>query len=236
MNARTTVICLMAAMLLLSGSTQARGDDAELKRVTVVIKYADGKALSQLLNPYLSKHGRVHFEQRTRAMTLVDEPAIVEVMLKMIKRFDLKPRQIQFVLRLIEADQADKPGKIPPEIQSVVKQIQQVLRYNRFSVLDQSFLAIEANRESSLQVGGENGYSVDMATEMVEQSGDSVRLRFHLYKRKQVAVRDTEAKFVRKTLIATTVELKDGETAVLGASKINGSGKALITVVSMKLK
>jgi hypothetical protein len=79
-----------------------------------------------------------------------------------------------------------------------------------------------------LQVGGETGYTVDVKAKMVEQGGDSVRLVFHLYKR-------IGAKLERKTLIATSVELKNGETAVLGASKINGSGKALITVVSMKL-
>lgn len=205
-------------------------------RETVVLKYADGRALEQLLRPYLTKRGEVRYEQRTRAITLVDEKPVVEVMRKMIERFDVKPRQIQFVLRLVQAEQAAKPAPVPEEIRPVVKQIQEVLRYNQFKVVDQAFLAIEANRESKLQVGGEHGYQVELETEMVEGQADSVRLRFHLYRPEMIREPGKEVLNLRHTLVATTVELKDGETAVLGASKINGDGKALITVVSMKLK
>ncbi len=208
----------------------------DLERKTVVLSYADGNAVERLLQPYLTKRGRVHYEHNTRALTLVDEPAVVAVMLKMIERFDVKPRQIQFVLRLVEADNADSPGPVPPEIRSVVKQIQEVLRYNQFKVVDQAFLAIEANRESQIQVGGEHGYTVDIGTQMEQGRSDSVRLRFHLYRLEKVPSSDKGTTFHRHTLVATTVEMSDGETAVLGASKINGNGKALITVVSMKLK
>jgi type II secretory pathway component GspD/PulD (secretin) len=207
-----------------------------LARETVVLKYADGGALEQLLRPYLTKRGEIRYEHRTRALTLVDEKPVVVVMRKMIDRFDVKPRQIQFVLRLVQADQAASPAPIPDEIRPVVKQIQEVLRYNQFQVVDQAFLAIEANRESQLQVGGQHGYQVDLGTEMVEGKNDSVRLRFHLYRYEVLPELGKQGSRIKHTLVATTVELKDGETAVLGASKINGDGKALITVVSMKLK
>lgn len=208
----------------------------DLVRKTIVLRYADGRSVEQLLRPYLTKRGRVHYEHNTRALTMVDEQAVIDIMLKMIERFDVKPRQIQFVLRLVEADKADAPGPVPAEIRSVVKQIQEVLRYNQFKVVDQAFLAIEANRESKLQVGGQNGYTVELSTQMEEGRSDSVRLKFHLYRKEKVDSREKGPIFVRHTLVATTVEMTDGETAVLGASKINGNGKALITVVSMKLK
>lgn len=208
----------------------------DLQRKTIVLRYADGHALKRLLIPYLTRRGQAQYEHETRALTLVDEPAVVAVMLKMIERFDVKPRQIQFVLRLVEADNGPKAGPVPAEIRSVVKQIQEVLRYNQFKVIDQAFLAIEANRESSIQVGGQDGYTVDLSTQMEEGRSNSVRLTFHLYRKEKVDSGQKGTRFVKHTLVATTVELTDGETAVLGASKINGNGKALITVVSMKLK
>ena len=195
----------------------------DFARETVVLKHADGRALEQLLRPYLTKRGKITYQRQTRALTLVDEKPVVAVMLKMVERFDVKPRQIQFVLRLVEAEQAAKPGPVPDEIKPVAKQIREVLRYNHFKVVDQAFLAIEANQKSKLHVGGQNGYTMELDCQMVAGQKDSIRLKFHLYKSK-------------KTLIVTTVELKDGETAILGASRINGSGKALISVVSMKLK
>lgn len=208
----------------------------DLERKTVVLSYADGRSVERLLQPYLTRRGQVRYEHNTRALTLVDEPAVVAVMLKMVERFDVKPRQIQFVLRLVEADWVDKPGPVPAEIHSVARQIQEVLRYNRFKVVDQAFLAIEANRESKLQVGGQHGYTVELSPQMEEGRSSSVRLAFHLYRNERVESGEKGTQFVRHTLVATTVELSDGETAVLGASKINGGGKALITVVSMKIK
>jgi hypothetical protein len=207
-----------------------------LKRTTVVIKHADGHALEQLLRPYLTRRGQVRFERQTRALTLVDEATVVEVMLKMVDRFDVKPAQVQLVLRLVEANQSDQPAPLPPEIEPVVEQIQQVLRYNSFVVADQAFVTFEANGESRIQVGGDKAYTVEVGSEAIAGQDDSVRLRFHLFRRQQEDAGAEGTHFIQKTLIATTVELKDGETAVLGASKINGGGKALITVVSLKLK
>jgi hypothetical protein len=149
---------------------------------------------------------------------------VVEVMLKMVKQFDVKPPQLQLSLRLVLATTGDEPTPVPRELKSVAAQLKEVFNYNRFSVLDKAFIRTEANQMSLLKVGGDKDYTVEVRTELVEGSKSAVRLRFHMWR--------TQG---RQNLIMTTVEIKDGETAILGASRINGEGKALITIVSMKM-
>jgi hypothetical protein len=61
-------------------------------------------------------------------------------------------------------------------------------------------------------------------------------MEFHLYRWEWVKQTGKQPQGIQHTVVRTTVEMKDGETAILGASKIDGEGKALITVVSMGMK
>jgi hypothetical protein len=226
------------AMLLAAGAADAgkrKSGETDLKRVTIVVRYANGHALERLLHPYLTKYGRVQFESRTRALTIVDQPAVVDVMLKMVKQFDVKPPQLQFSVVLVLAEKGGGQS-IPAELKPVARQLKEVFNYNKFTVMDKAYITVEANQESRMKVGGNSGYTVDMSTHMVQGDKSTVRLDFHLYNWEWVKRADKRPQGIQHTVVRTTVEMKDGETAILGASKINGEGKALITVVSMKMK
>jgi hypothetical protein len=209
--------------------------ESDMKRITVNIRYADGNALESMLRPYLTKKGVVRYENRTRTLTLVDKPEVVDVMLKMVKQFDVKPPQLQFSVELVLAEKGGNQS-IPPELKPVAKQLKEVFNYNKFTVMDKAYISVEANQESRMKVGGENGYTVDMSTHMVQGEKSTVRLGFHLYNWEWIKRAGQQPHGIKHTVVSTTVEMKDGETAILGASMINGEGKALITVVSMKMK
>jgi len=233
MSRRLMAVISLTAMLLAAGT--ARAGERKLKRVTIVINYADGHAMERLLRPYLTQRGRVQFESRTRALTIVDEPAVVDIMLKMVKKFNVKPPQLQFSVELVLAEKGGGQS-IPEELKPVAKQLKEVFSYNKFTVMDKAYISVEANQESRMKVGGESGYTVDMSTHMVQGEQSTVRLEFHLYRWEWVKRAEKRPQGIQHTVVRTTVEMKSGETAILGASKINGEGKALITIVSMKMK
>jgi hypothetical protein len=193
-----------------------------LKRHTVFLRYADGIALQRLLRNYLSKSGRVDYEDRTRALVIVDEPAVVEVVLRAVAELDQKPLRLGIKLTLVRAETVDKPAPVPAELQPVVKQMKGVVAYNQWSVMDTAFIATEAGKRSRLQVGGAEQLKVDLFPERILGDSKTVRLEFHMQRQDA-------------TLIQTSVELKDGELAVLGASRIDGAGSALVTVVAAKI-
>jgi hypothetical protein len=226
---------LLAVMLAASGASAGARDEPNLKRVTVVIRYADGHALERLLNPYLTKYGRVQFESRTRALTVVDQPAVVDVMLKMVKQFDVRPPQLQLAVQLILAEKAG-PESIPGDLKAVAKQLKEVFSYKQYQIMDKAYITTEANGNSRMKIGGEEGYTVDIETHMVQGEKSTVRMEFHLYRWEWVKQTGKQPQGIQHTVVRTTVEMKDGETAILGASKIDGEGKALITVVSMGMK
>jgi hypothetical protein len=229
---------VVMGMLFMAGAADAgkrKNKEPEMKRITVVIKYADGRALEKLLHPYLTVRGRVHFERQTRALTLVDEPAVVDVMLKMIKRFDVKPPQLQLAIKLVLASKEGQ-AHVPGELKAVAKQLKDVFSYKSYKIMDKAFVTTEANGHSRMRIGGESGYTVDIETHMVQGEKATVRMEFHLYRWEWVKREAKEPRGIQHTVVRTTVEMKDGETAILGASKINGEGKALITVVSLGVK
>ncbi|HOX47159.1 MAG TPA: pilus assembly protein N-terminal domain-containing protein [Myxococcota bacterium] len=194
-----------------------------LTRKTVFLKYADGIALQRLLRNYLSPAGRIDFEDRTRALVVVDTEPVVELVLRSVAELDQKPLQARITLTLVQADTAANPTPIPAELKPVVAQLQGVFTYNQWSVLDKAFITTEAGQKSKLQLGGEHRLTVELVPERIQGETKVIRLAFKMYRDK-----DT-------TLVQTSVELKDGELAVLGASRIDGVGKALITVVAAKL-
>jgi hypothetical protein len=154
----------------------------------------------------------------------------------MIQRFDVRTPQLQITVKLVQAERVEKAQPIPPELAGIAKQLGEVFSYNSFSIKDSAFIATEANREAKLTVAGEKGYAVKLATHLIEGETGTVRLEFKLDKVRQITDREKGILFVNDTLLATTVEMKDGETAILGASKIDGDNKALISVVTLKIK
>jgi len=226
---------LLATLVMLTASA-ARAEEPQLKKVTVVLKYADGMAIERILRPYLSKVGRVDFVEQNRTLSIVDEPGTVDVILKIVDRFDVRTPQLQIAVKLVQAERVDKAPPVPPELAGIAKQLGEVFSYNSFSIKDSAFIATEANRESMLTVAGESGYTVKLATHMIEGATGTVRLEFKLDKRRQTTDPVKGAVIYNDTLLATTVEMKDGETAILGASKIDGDNKALISVVTLKIK
>jgi hypothetical protein len=239
MRRQLIAVVTLTGILLLAGAADAGGRDRDhgpdLKRVTVVIKYADGRALEQLLRPYLTKYGQVQFENKTRALTIVDQPAVVDVMLKMVARFDVKPPQLQLSIKLVMASK-EGPKSIPPELQAVAKQLKDVFNYTAYKIMDKAFVTTEANGWSRMTIGGDQAYTVDIETHVVQGEKNTVRMEFHLYRMEWVKQAGKQAQGIKHTVVQTTVEMKDGQTAILGASKIDGGGRALITVVSMMMK
>ena len=231
----TGLLCAMAVLALASGALAGEKDE-NLKRVTIVLKYVDGRSMESLLQPYLTKRGRVRFENRTRALTMVDKPEVIDIMLKMIKRFDVKAPQVEFSLTLVLAKTVAGKPEVPKELKSVSKQLKEVFNYNQFTIMDKAFISVEANNSTRQRVGGEKGYTVEMETQLIQGPKPTIRLEFHLFDLEVIKHIDKGVLNVEHTLIRTVVELKNGETAILGASKINGHGKALITIVNMKLK
>jgi type II/III secretion system protein len=233
----TGLLCAMAVFALASSApADDRGKkDKDLKRVTIVLKYADGHAMEQLLQPYLTKRGRVRFERRSRALTLVDSPEVVDIMLKMVKRFDVRAPQIEFSLTLVLAETVSGRPEVPKELKSVSKQLKEVFNYNQFTIMDKAYISVEANHSTRQRVGGDKGYTVEMETQLIQGTKPTIRLEFHLFEHEVIKHIDKGVLNVEHTMIRTVVEMENGETAILGASKINGHGKALITIVNMKL-
>jgi hypothetical protein len=227
--------CLIVLYSLMIGAN-VWAQEPKRETKTISLKHADAQTMVQILHPYRSKTGNIDWERNTNTITISDDPATISVMQKMIEKFDVKMPQLQITLKMLLAEKSDKPQPVPPELGSIAKQLSDVFNYNSFSVMDTAFITAEANKKSIMMVGGEKGYKVYLETSLIEGEGGSIRLKYELDKPRLMTTTEKGTQETLQTLVNTTVELKDGETAILGASKIDGDGKALISIVTMKIK
>ncbi|MCP2598686.1 hypothetical protein NLC36_05005 [Candidatus Aminicenantes bacterium AC-335-L06] len=157
-------------------------------------------------------------------ITISDYPENVEKMLAVIKECDVKPKQLEFKIWLILAEVREKSKSINiPPIAKVIKELESFLKYNYYQLLDSSYLKTSESEYSSIILG------------------DSYRFRLNVLKSKFIKDRkeDIINFSVRLTgkkgsLIESKLTLKNGETTVVGVSKMNGDNKGLILIITAK--
>ena len=145
-------------------------------------------------------------------------------MLNLIKKFDVKPKQIEFEIRLLLAEISKKPKSVNiPELAQLLKELKSLLKYNSYQLLDTSYLKTSETEYSSIRLGGPYSFnfSIKNLRFIKEQKSETISFEIFLKKGKE-------------TLINSSLNLKNGETTVVGVSKMNGDNKGLILIITAK--
>ncbi|MCP2520440.1 hypothetical protein NLD30_08345 [SCandidatus Aminicenantes bacterium Aminicenantia_JdfR_composite] len=227
MNYRKIFVFLaltFSLIILLVQTSGGKEGEPVLKKEIVKLKYIKASQVYDLLIPFRSKRGHILFNDRLNMITISDYPENVEKMLAVIKECDVKPKQLEFKIWLILAEVREKSKSINiPPIAKVIKELESFLKYNYYQLLDSSYLKTSESEYSSIILG------------------DSYRFRLNVLKSKFIKDRKEEIiNFsVRLTgkkgsLIESKLTLKNGETTVVGVSKMNGDNKGLILIITAK--
>ncbi|HZO52843.1 MAG TPA: hypothetical protein VFB63_09005 [Bryobacteraceae bacterium] len=130
------------------------------------------------------------------------------------------PRQeATFTLRLIEAGSAaqganDAAALVPAELKSL-------LRYTRYGLLDSGFVRGIDGKQLQLNLAGNMLCQVEF-----RMSGAGAAAMIEV---------DVELRHEKGVLLETRTRVKNGETTVLGASKMRGGSQALILLLTANL-
>jgi len=220
------VFSFLVLFLTISFFTVVSGNESKevLKKEIIKFKYKKPSEIYPLLFPFGSKKGVIQYSDKLNVMTISDYPENVEKMLAVIKECDVKPKQLEFKIWLILAEVKEKSKSINiPPIAKVIKELESFLKYNYYQLLDSSYLKTSESEYSSIILG------------------DSYRFRLSVLKSK--FIKDKKEEIInfsvrltgeKGALIESKLNLKNGETTVVGVSKMDGGNKGLILIITAK--
>jgi len=242
------VLCFLAGASLNVYASSGQAKKPELKKEFVKLKYIKARQAYELLQNYQSLgFGRIGIQSELNIITVQDTPEIVEKMLALLKKIDVKPVDILFtvdlilgigesskdasnVSRLLKAKEHDKKLESDP----LIKELKKVLSYKYYNKVGSSFLRVQDGGYSDHRIGGSD---LDLELRLVpryvrEEKEDVFQLELRL---RQFTGYVHEGIKKYQTLINTPLTIKSGERTVVGVSKLDGGDKALILILQGKI-
>lgn len=216
----------------------------DFREEIVKVNYIDARTAYSIIMPYMSRNGKLQLVRESNMLVIDDIPEIVEKVLSILEEIDVKPLDLQFTVDLIlgsvssgASGSSGTPGSAADKKISsdpLIKELRSLLTYDSFQRLDSTLMSVQDNSRSTQMMGGEGmSFKLDLQPRYIkEEKGGSIRVDLSLSSRQY----KKDGSPLSLTLINTTLSLKSGERSVVGVSKLNGSDKALILILSGVVK
>jgi type II secretory pathway component GspD/PulD (secretin) len=216
----------------------------QMMKEIVKVNYIDARSAYTILQPYMSRIGKLQLVRESNMLIIEDIPEIVEKILMILEEIDVKPLDLQFTVDLIvgsmtSGSPAGTEEQVPyPDVKissdPLIKELSKLLRYKSFKRMDSTLINVQDNTRSTQRLGGAGmSFKLNLHPRYIkEQSGDSIRVDLSLSSTRF----KQDGSPLALTLIETTISLDSGDRSVVGVSKLNGGDKALILILSGVVK
>jgi hypothetical protein len=193
-----------------------------LETATFFVKHKPMPEIFHIVKPIVSKYGRI-IHGGTESFTVTDDRNKLKEIKEIVHKFDIPQKQVWLEIRLILASSGKKQHqKMPKELETIAKQLKMLFRYQSYEILDDARVLAYEDKECFSLIG-EGKYQIKInKLEFQDVNGGLIKLdRFSLSRENQ-------------NMLSTTVNIPNGDTVILGASNVDGGGKALITAVTAR--
>ena len=207
-------------------------DPQEHAFVEFRVKYRPLDPLAALVRARLSDAGEIALQPSRRVLRVRDAAERIEAIRLLVREYDVPLRRLEVVVKLIEASGASQPERISEEIREIGSRLRNVLRFTHYELLDTLVLEGLEGRAMSGHLGG--AYRVSFSLGYVEEGGRVIPLEAFRFDRMIPAQEEGELPLYRN-LVATALNLFDGEEILFGASRMEDeSERALVLVISVR--
>ncbi len=227
----TALLTLSTLLFALPASAQ----EPPLRTEVVKVHHIDVHDAEQVLRAIVSRRGRLDANRELGVLTIVDEPALVDKMIEILSGLDQPRPQLEFtVFMVVAGEKQRRDGEMDfGELNDVMTELRRLFSYDSYRILDRGAVRLIAGNEARLRVGGSEGWDLELSTRGATD-GESFGVSLHLYV-KDVIDSGGEVTVLEKTVVATSLEVRDGQTTVVGASKLDGDDRALITILRTRV-
>jgi Bacterial type II/III secretion system short domain len=220
---------IFPAFFILAFAVFANAQDPLLtKAFTVKFKKVD--EVASVINGLLSDKGAVTLQPKLQTLVVQDYEKNLRQIEMAIAAFDVPPPAAEISVKLVRATKNADPSPISEEIKNMAR-VGDVLKFNQYALLDSGIIECEEGENSSLSLAQE--YQISFVPDIIQEGSNIIRLKnFQLKKKKK----DSNGKETFLPLITVTVNLRNAETLVLGASRFEESDQALLIMILGKVK
>jgi hypothetical protein len=214
-------------IVLLLVSLPALADAADVGKNlsvrTFQLRHKQADKAAAILKPLMSAEGSWSVQPAANALVVTDLPENMKKIAAAIAKFDSGAQSVQLSIRLVSASRgAAADGRVSRDLADVASKLA-LLRYN---ILDSVGSADVDGNEGEPGIAELNGYRADFRFGEYDPASDSIQLadfRLARLEGDQLA-----------PMMKTTLNLKLGQTVILGATKQPDSRRALMIVVTAK--
>jgi len=212
-------------MVVLFVSASAFADAADvgrsLKVQTFQLKHKQADVAAGVIKPLMSADGSMSIQPAANSLVVTDLAENVKKIAAALAQFDAPPQPLQLSIRLVAASRGDA-GRIDSALSDVAPKLA-LLRYN---VLESAGSAQVTGREGEAGLVDLTGYRADFRFGEYDPASDSVKLSdFKLLKLDGDQL---------TPVLKTTLNLRLGQTVIIGATRQPGSQRALMIVVTAR--
>jgi hypothetical protein len=218
------ILMLAAAMLLLcsAGFAEAATDGTKALSVrTFTFKYKDADKAAVVIKSLISSEGSMSIQPSTNALVVTDHAENLKVIARALADFDAPAQAFKLSVRLIAASRVEgTPPKVTDDLKDVAPKLA-MLRFNALEAVGDA--NVEGKEGDPGLVEMHTGYRADFKFGEFDPASDSIRVvDFHLSKLQNDQL---------TSLLKTTLNLRLGQTYIVGATRAPQSQRALMIVL-----
>jgi hypothetical protein len=232
MNSKRFLMTVLA-VLLTCGVAVAAPDDAPADRVSKSLnvrafsfKFKDADKAAATIKPLLSAEGSISIQPGSNSLVVTDRAENLKQIAAALAQFDTTARSFKLVVRLVSAARQESDARVPDDLKDIAPKLA-MLRFN--SLEDLGSVDVEGKEGEPGVIDLPSGYRADFKFGDYDAASDSVKVNdLHLSRL------GGPQKDQLTSLLKTSLNLKVGQTVILGASKVPSSQRALMIVLLAK--
>lgn len=211
-----------------------------LKTELVHMKYQRAGQMMTVIRPFLSRDSDIRPSPDDKILIISDMPENIAKALAVIKELDIKPADLLFTVQLVLGSDEPEKGVEPMPNDPIIKELRNLLKYQSYSLLDTSLLRALDTKDSEVRLGDKAEFDLWIRPKVIRDEKTSliqteIRLQRIVMAGMPPNVTSAKPEYVTTNLIGTTLNVKPGDKTVVGVSKLDGSGKGLILIISGKI-
>lgn len=215
------LLTLILALFLVAAPLFADAADVgrTLTAKTFVFKHKQADKAANVITAMLSAEGSMSIQPTANSLVVTDLPENLKRIAAALAAFDAPAQPLQLSIRLVSASRGEE-AKVDPALSDVASKLA-LLRYN---VLENVGAAQATGREGEPGMLTIDNYRADFRFGEYDPASDSVQVAdFKLFRQEGEQL---------SPMLKTTLNLKLGQTVILGATKQPQSQRALMIVVT----
>ena len=189
---------------------------------TYQFKHKDSARAADVLRKLVSPEGSISIQPSTNAVVITDRPENIRAITAALNAYDTPPQSFRLTVRLVSASRAEA-ARVPDELKDVRPSLS-ILPFNAFEDLGSANVDGQEGEPGIVDLP--SGYRADFKMGDYDPSSDSVKVT-------DLKIAKLQGDQLTQVLKPTTMNLKLGQTIILGAGKPQGQ-KALILVISAR--